>query len=82
MVAAAHTFLSFSLPPPFASFASSSFGISLNLHRRQCVSFSSSRNHYSGFIGGYRCVCGNSMSGVVTLTQEDTGPFSILILDV
>ncbi|KAH0892712.1 hypothetical protein HID58_055141 [Brassica napus] len=92
MVAAAHTFLSFSLPPrllvsPSSTLRSSFGGISLNLHRRQCVSFSASSKKSLTVVSAAKealaVLKGNSdVEGVVTLTQEDTGPFSILILDV
>ncbi|KAF3513123.1 hypothetical protein F2Q69_00005183 [Brassica cretica] len=92
MAAAAHTFLSFSSPPrllvsPSSTLRSSFGGVSLNLHRRQSVSFSaSSKKSLTVVSAAKKAVAvlkGNSdVEGVVTLTQEDTGPFSILILDV
>ncbi|WZZ44436.1 hypothetical protein YC2023_040695 [Brassica napus] len=83
MVAAAHTFLSFSLPPrllvsPSSTLRSSFGGISLNLHRRQCVSFSASSKKSLTVVSAAKeavaVLKGNSdVEGVVTLTQEDTG---------
>ncbi|CAN6814485.1 unnamed protein product [Brassica oleracea] len=82
MVAAAHTFLSFSLPPrllvsPSSTLRSSFGGISLNLHRRQCVSFSASSKKSLTVVSAAKeavaVLKGNSdVEGVVTLTQEDT----------
>ena len=92
MAAAAHTFLSFSSPPrllvsPSSTLRFSFGGVSLNLHRRQSVSFSaSSKKSLTVVSAAKKAVAvlkGNSdVEGVVTLTQEDTCPFSILILDV
>ncbi|KAF3548503.1 hypothetical protein DY000_02006088 [Brassica cretica] len=83
MAAAAHTFLSFSSPPcllvsPSSTLRSSFGGVSLNLHRRQSVSFSaSSKKSLTVVSAAKKAVAvlkGNSdVEGVVTLTQEDTG---------
>ncbi|KAG2308445.1 hypothetical protein Bca4012_082458 [Brassica carinata] len=84
---AAHTFLSFSSPPrllisPSSTLRSSFGGVSLNLHRPRSVSFSAaSKKSLTVVSAAKKAVAvlkGNSdVEGVVTLTQEDTGPTKV-----
>ncbi|CAH8386091.1 unnamed protein product [Eruca vesicaria subsp. sativa] len=87
---AAHTLLSFSSPSrllispssiPNPPLVSSFRGVSLNLHRPQSLSFSASKKSLTVVSAAKKAVAvlkGNSdVEGVVTLTQEDTGPTTV-----
>ncbi|KAJ0260140.1 Superoxide dismutase [Hirschfeldia incana] len=90
MAAAPHTFLSFSSPPPrllvspSSTLRSSFGGVSLNLRRPQSVSLSaSSKKSLTVVSAAKKAVAvlkGNSdVEGVVTLTQEDSGPTKVSV---
>ncbi|KAJ4903146.1 hypothetical protein Rs2_17097 [Raphanus sativus] len=88
-MAAPHTFLSFSSPPrlllvsPSSTLRSSFGGVSLiNLRRPQSVSFSASKKKSLTVVSAAKkavaVLKGNSdVEGVVTLTQDDSGPTKV-----
>ncbi|KAF8049231.1 hypothetical protein N665_2269s0004 [Sinapis alba] len=82
-MAAAHTFLSFSSPSPSSTLRSTFCGASLNnLHHPKSVSFSASKKKSLTIVSAAKkavaVLNGNSdVKGVVTLTQQDTGPTKV-----